>query len=283
MKQRRRLGDLYVRGKEMSFDDGSGEPVVVWLQKPNEIERDSIIRRANAAKARHHLEGQHEEGELFVSTAGSIREFLDRDGILDIVAAQELFRLRERVEAQFTEDEEGWGKDGRIKGLLEAWIGTDDEPGLAATHAEDENDPEAVRVKGEIEAFNADVDARVEEQRADVYREWDDTPEAELVLMAAREVVKRRGDEVFMREWGRQQIFYSVREPDDHHKRYFGTITEVDDLDDRIRSRLDTALSHLVVTPSEGKDLPATDSSNSSEPPSMVEVSKDSGPEAATA
>lgn len=283
MKKRRRLGDLYIRGREFTVDDGTDDPVTVWIQKMNEIERDSILRRANAAKARYTLEAGHQEGELFVATLGSIQDYLDRDGMLDVVAAEHLFRLREKIEAQFTEDEEGWGKDNKIKSLLDLWTGTDDEPGLAATHAEDENDPEALRVKGEIEAFNADVERRVDEEKEQVYREWQDMPDAELARLTAKEILKRRADEVFMREWMRQQLFHSVREVDNHHTRYFGVIAEVDDLDDRVREKLERVLNLMVVSNAEGKESRAMDSSNSSEPPSTGEISTDSGQEAASA
>lgn len=282
MKKRRRLSDLYIRGKEFSIDDGSGDPVVVWLQKPNEIDRESVLRRANAAKARYQIDSDHEEGELFVATLGSVRDFLDRDGMLDIAAAEQLFRLRERIEAELTEDDEGWGKDDKIKSLLDAWTGTDEEPGLAAKFAEDENDPEAVRVKGEIEAFNADVDARVDRQKSEILTDWEDLPDAELIRATAREILKRRADETFMREWSRQQVFYGVREPDDHQKRYFGTLVEVDDLDERVRAQLETTLNEMYVNASEGKDSPPTVlSSNSSGLPSEAAESKASGPDTA--
>src|SRR3982751_557763 len=194
MKQRRRLSDLYVRGKELSIDDGTGSPVVVWLQKPNEVDRESVLRRANAAKARYQLDGDHEEGELFVATFGSVREYLDRDGMLDIAGSEQLFRLRERIEAELSESDEGWGKDAKIKTLLDLWTGTDNEPGMAAKFAEDPNDPEAVRVKGEIEAFNAEVDALVEQQKSQIMHDWEDMPDLELARCTAREILKRRAD-----------------------------------------------------------------------------------------
>ena len=51
--KRRRLGDLYVRGRELAPDDGSGEPVKIWVAKLNEVDREAALRRANATKARY--------------------------------------------------------------------------------------------------------------------------------------------------------------------------------------------------------------------------------------
>lgn len=282
MKKRRRLGDLYIRGKEVSVDDGTNDPVTVWLQKLNEIERDAVLRSANSAKARYMLECEHDESELFVSTFASVREYLDRDGLLDIVIADDAVAARQRIEAQLTNDEDGWGKDNKISELLDAWTGSDETPGLAAAHAEDKDDPEAIRVKGEIEAFEADLDRQVDEERQVLLDDWGDVPDVDLARRATREILKRRADESFMREWARKQIFFCVREPDDHHRRYFETMAEVDDLDDQIRAFLDRQCNAFLVERAEGKDSPGTPASSPSSESTVEEApSEVSGPVAA--
>jgi hypothetical protein len=267
VKRRRRLGDLYVRGKEFTVDDGTGDPVTVWLQKLNELERDAVLRRASACKARYLLDAEQEETELFVGTMSSVREYVDRPGMIDIVIGEDLVKAQQRIEAQITHDENGWGKDNKIGDLIDAWTGSDDTPGFAAAFAEDENDPEALRIKGEVEAFEADVARAVEEERQRLIADCEDKPENELSRLAAHQILKRRADEEFMKEWNRQQIFYAIRELDDHHKRYFGTLQEVDDLHDYVREMLERQCSLLFVEASEGKDSPlVTNSSTSSEP-----------------
>lgn len=283
-RARRRLSDLYVRGREVEVDDGTGEPVVIWLQKMNELDRDAVLRRANTAKARYRLEAQQEEDELFVATLTSVRDFLDRDGQLAIACADELGKARQRIEEQMIHDEDGWGKDNKIQTLIDAWTGTDDTPGLAAAFAEDENDPEAVRVKEEIEAYEEDLNRAVELEHERIQLEWASVSDGDVALAATREVLNRKADEEFMREWSRQQIFHCVRYPDDHHKRYFGTLAEVDDLHDKVRQFLDDQCNDLFVSPAEGKDSPANTPSSTSSEPTVVEVrSALSGPEAATA
>jgi hypothetical protein len=284
MKKRRRLGDLYIRGREVSVDDGSENPVTIWIQKLNEIDRDAVLRRANAAKARYMLECEHDESELFVSTYASVREYLDRDGLLNIVMADDVVAARQRIEAQFTHDEKGWGKDNKILDLIEAWTGSDETPGLAAAYAEDKDDPEALRVKAEIEAFDAQVEAAVEGERVALLQQWIDATDNDLARSASREILKRRADESFMREWTRQQIFHCIRELDDHHQRYFGTIDEVDDLDDQVRAYLDRTCNALLIERSEGKDLPVIPASSTLSESTPAEVqSEASGPAAASA
>jgi hypothetical protein len=283
-RRRRRLSDLYVQGREVSVDDGTGDPVTVWLHKLNEPDRDAIIRRSSAAKARYQVEYQSEESELFVATCGQISEFLGREDMLNLVITDDLFKANQRIEEQLRHDENTWGKDDLIQGLLDAWTGDDTTPGLAAAYAEDENDPAALKVKAELDRFEDDVKRLVEEERQRLLRELEDPLDQELARLATREVLKRRADEVFMKEWNRQQIFFSVRDPDDRHKRYFETLAEVDDLDDKIRQFLEQQNAALFVSNTEGKDSPpSAASSSSSEATSVVEASASSGPEAVSA
>lgn len=282
--KRRRLADLYVRGRELTVDDGSDDPVTIWIQKLNEIERESILRRANAAKARHILECDDEGSEVFFSTYGTVRDYLDRDQMVNLVISEDLAKARQRFEAQMLDDEEGWGKDNLLQSLLDSWTGDDDNPGFAATIAEDPNDPEALKVKAELDRYEADLDGQVEKEQKRLAREWEDAPVDDIARKATRVLLDRRADETFMREWSRQQIFYSVRDPDDHHKRYFGTVAEVDDLDDQIREFLDQQCTSLFVTPTEGKESPPKpDSSTSSGTPTEAAAEAPSGPVAASA
>lgn len=272
VKRRRRLGDLYVRGKDIEIDDGTGDPVPVWLQKLNEIERDAVLRRATAAKARHRLECEHEESEMFMATLTSVVDYLDRDGMTAIVMAEPMVKARERFEEQMRHDENGWGKDDKIQTLIDAWTGTDDAPGLAAAFAEDENDPAAIKVKDEIERFEAELDHAIERETERLTREWEDMPEMELARRVAREILSRKADEAFLGEWTRQHIFHCVRETDDHAKRYFESLIEVDDLDDKVRRILDRHMNELFVDLREGKESPATPASSTLSESTVVEV-----------
>lgn len=283
--KRRRLADLYVRGKELTVDDGSNDPVVIWLQKLNEVERDSILRRANAAKARYILECDDENSEVFVGTYGTVRDFLGREQMVEVIISEDLVKARQRFEAQALEDDEGeWGKDGKLKGLIDAWTGDDDSPGLSAAHAEDPNDPEALKVKAELDRYEAWLEEATAAEAAKLGRDWEDSELDEIARKATSVHLYRRADDAFMQEWARQQIFYCVRETADHHKRYFATVAEVDDLDDQIRQFLDQQCTALFVNPTEGKDSPPTpDSSISSGTPTEAAAEQPSGPVAASA
>lgn len=282
MIKRRRLGDLYVRGKEISIDDGTDDPVVVWLQKLNEVDREAVYRRSQAAKARFLIDADDEDSDSFKSMYAGIRDYNDREGLIRIVTGEEIVKFRIRTESQVAENKESWGKDGFLQGLVDSWVGTDEEPGLARTIVEDPKDPEALRVQAELDRFESEVRDIMDAEFDRLRSEWVEATDESLWTKASHEMLKRRADEVFMAENERQALFFCVRELDDHRVRYFSSPSEIDDLADSVRLRLTGELDTLVVTAHEGKGSPETqDSSASSESPASTDET--SGREAVTA
>ena len=282
--KRRRLSDLYVRGRDVTLNDGAGDSVTVWLQKLNGVERESCLRRANAAKARFMIDADDESSDTFHATYAQVREMQDREATVGLVISEDLAKYRQRIEAELSSDEDTWGKEGYLQGLIDAWIGDDDHPGLAATQAEDPDDPEVKRVLTEIERFENEVNGRIASHADSLRKDWVDIPDEPLWRRAAHRVLELRGTDVFNREFERQQIFYAVREPDDRAKRYFGTLQELDDLDEKVLQTLLLQYSRMVVDQIEGKDSRATrPSSTSSDHSSAEEAQTDSGREAVNA
>lgn len=284
MQKRRRLSDLYVRGKEYKIDDGTDRPVKVWLHKLNAIDREACFRRASTAKARFNVDSDDEESDVFQSMYAQVREMGDADGLIAILVAEDLFKYRQSVEAELGQDEKTWGKDGYIQGLVDAWIGDDDNQGLAAVLARDAEDPEAKKVIAEINRFEKEVSDAVALESERLQKDWADTPEETLWRKSAHRILELRGNEIFNAEFERQQLFCSVREPDDHSKRYFKSLNEIDDLDEKVTEQLIKFYGLMVVDTTEGKDSRASQpSSNSSDPSSAEEAPPDSGQEAASA
>lgn len=266
--KKRRLSDLYVRGREMSVNDGEGEPIKVWVNKLNEIDRESVLRRANAAKARFMIDSDNEESEQFSAMYAESRDINSRHELILFIVSDDVNAARRRVESQIAGDEETWSKEGYLQGLVDAWIGDETNPGLAATIQEDPKDPEALRVSDELDRFEQEVRRRVDAETHTLVKDWEDVDIDILRRKATHLLLDLKSSEEFVREFQRQQIFYSIREPNDHRKRYFTTITEVDDLDEDLRKYLVEQYESLVVPPDEGKDSPPlADSSNSSEAP----------------
>lgn len=280
--RKRRLSDLYVRGKEIQIDDNTGDPVTVWLQKLNEVDRESVLRRAHAAKARFLIDADNEESDAFHAQYDKAREFGERAGLISLIVANDVAKARVRIEAQLATNEDTWGKDNYLQGLVDAWLGDDHNPGLVHTAEEDPDDPEATRVKAEINRYEAEVAEAVKAEVAAHEADWEQRTDDQCWRAAAHKLVERDGENAFSLAYQRQVLFYSVREPKDHTQRYLGTVAEVDDLDDQIRAHIIEQFNALMVPPAEGKDLRASpDSSLSSASPE--ETPESSGLEAATA
>lgn len=276
--KRRRLSDLYVRGVEVVFDDDNGPPVTVWLQKLNPIDRESCLRRAHAARARAMVESDNEDSELYQSFYGQIRLVSDDKTLIGLIVAEEVARYRQRVEAELATDEETWGKDRYLQGLVDAWLGDAGSGGLAAVRVEDPDDPEVQRVSAELDRFEDEVIKLVKAEDERLTEEWRAAPKDELWKRATRRMIELRANEAFAAEFERQQLFFSVRDPDDHSKRYFGTLQEFDDLDENVRKKLSEEYGTMTVDSIEGKDSRASQpSSNSSDHSPAGEAQPDSG------
>lgn len=282
--KQRRLSDLYIRGTALSVNDTQGAedqepPVEVWLQKLNEIDRESVVRRANAARARYMIEADDEESDVFKAMYARIREFEDRAGLVAVVISPDVIRARQRIEAEHRNDEDTWGKDDYLQGLLDAWTGDGENPGLVAVLAEDPEDPEALRVQGELDRFDVEVNVEFQAEIERLEADWTDRTDQQLWHDATAVMLERTSDEAFGREYERQQLFHAVRDPAEHAKRYFATVAEIDDLDAGLRTYLLEQYNALLVEPTEVKDSRAgQDSSDSSA--SLEEIPEPSGLEA---
>lgn len=283
MRTRRRLSDLFVRGKEVKIEDDLGEPVVIWLQKLNAVDREACLRRSNAAKARYMTGADEVEGDSYQAIYAQARSGVDHASLVAIIVAEEITKARARIEAELLADRDGWGKDNYLQGLADSWIGDDDNPGLAATFAREPDDPEALSVKAELDRYEGEVMERAKHEEERLAADWDHASDEDVWHRATRRILDSRANDVFFREFERQELFYSVRDPADHSKRYFGSLAELNDLDDKVLDQLKTAYNALVVDPSEGKDSRRSRrSSKSSDPSSEVDTPPDSGPEDAT-
>ncbi len=266
MVKRRRLGDLYQLGTEFKTDDGQGE-VTVWLQKLNPTEVDSTLRRSSAARAKYLLDAKDKESEGWQAAYADVHEFApSREILLTIALRDDLRRMRAAAEAELSAEDE-WSKDDRLQAIMDAWEGTTEgaqdggeQTPLKEVHLlKDESDPrwgESQQVWAELQKFNTAVEKIVLANRDNLFHDWSDVPDEELVEKAVEKIIDEQATGAMLMEYETQELFYAVREPDDHSKRYFGTRDEVVALSDTMRSLALARYRLLMVDHQEGKDLP---------------------------
>lgn len=282
--KKRRLVDLYQVGKSVVFDDGEGE-IEVWLHKPNDIEQEAMFRRAQAERIKFLRHGRDETSDEFLEAYETIQGFDDEDLIIDISLLEEINKIRSRVEAQITTDEDGeWGKDDYYQSLVDKWIGDADNRGLKDDYAVDPEDPEALECLKELDRYNEEVRLAVEVEVDALRTDAKKRPFEQVMADAARQQMKQSSDARFMKEYKRQFLFFAARDPERKQDKYFTSIEEMDICSDPVRQRLYVEINDFMLEVTEGKGSPATpDGSPPSEQPATEEASQDFGHEEAPA
>lgn len=274
MVKKRRLSDLYVVGKELVFDDGSGEPLTIWLQKLNPMEHEAAMRRAAGARSRI-MSGKHEvELEMAQDEAASF----GRVGWIEYLTSDALGKKLHSLEAELAAEEE-WSKDDYYQGLKDAW-----EASLEQALVEDPDDMSALKVQEELNRFREQLEKRVEGERERITADYETKEDDDLERRVVDRLIGTRADVAWLTEFRKCEIWLAARDADDHHAKYFESREEVDQLSQQVLVRLMHEYQDLGVDPLEGKASGATpDSSPSSASPETEGTDVPSGLVAATA
>lgn len=278
---RRRLSDLYRKGRELTFDDGEG-PVIVWLAKVSPVDEEEVVRKANAKRARLLTYRSDPDSEEFLSALNDAYDFGDRALLVEYLIQPDLRKRTQALEAELADAEE-WSKDSYLQGLRDAWEGDDDSPGLKDRYAADPEDQEAGRVLAELKRFRDQVNDRLDPELDELRHGYDDEPDHKLRERFAIRFLETRADLAWVSEYRRAQLYLAVRDAKQRKVRYFENRAELDSIEDEILLPLIDAYEGLMVEIQEGKvSRPTPDSSPSSAPPAEAGTEPSSGPTAAT-
>lgn len=268
---KRRLTDLYQIGKEITFDDGSGEPVAVYVRKLNPIDQETAIRKANAARARVYATGRDIESDEYAELLSQAIEIGTREDLIAYLIQGRLAEFTEAKEAELAAEEE-WAEDSYLEGLREAWEGT-----LQERYLIDKEDSEARHVYEELQRFAGLVTPYLEDEKAALEQLYVDKDLAELRELVADQLVTISADIAWVREYRKCELWLATRDPETKG-RYFESRDEVDQLPAEVHNRLMEEYQSLNVSVPEGKDSRATDdSSPSSAPPEQEAITQSSG------
>lgn len=269
--KKRRLEDLYVRGRELSIDDGSGDPVTVWLQKLNPLEHEKAIRRSGAARAQVLLAARDQDSEEWGEAYADVRDLGDRTILVEYLIADDVVKTRDSKEAELSFGEE-WTKDNFLQGLRDAWEGDGNGSGLKERFAVDPNDEEAHKVFVELKRFSDLVDAEAEPEIERLRRDYADISEQELQDKALGRFIELRAGLAWLREFRHSEAYFATRDIDDHRRYYFTERQQVDVLSPEVFNEISVAYQQLMVESAEGKDSPRTPSSSPSSEPQNAAV-----------
>jgi hypothetical protein len=250
--KRRRLTDLYLLGKEIVVNDDSGnDPISLWLSKLSPVEQRDAAEQATKARARilaikNSPEASADrliyEDQLFELGLD------DRSAWIEFLAASKLQEAELSNEERIGSEGE-WAENDYLKSLQEAW-----NSGLSDKWIADPEDDEAKTVYTELRRFADIVVEATSAEREAIIAEFEGIPDEDLKRKAINRIIESESDFAWMNEFAHWQVYYAVREVEDHSKRYFESREEVDYLDNRILTELVRHYREMTVDSIEGKD-----------------------------
>lgn len=282
MVKRRKLSDLYQRGKLVVFDDGTEIPedeeaAAVYIKKLNSIESEKALRMANAEKAKIMAASRDPQSEIYLSTMNDIDTKGGREDWIRDLAEDKAGRLLPQIEDELGAEEE-WSKNDYLQGLMDSW-----ENGLRDQHVT-EPDEDSERVWAEIQRFNNLVQNRFEGELERFKKDFDTKTDDQLRDLLIKQLIDRRADFSWLREYRRAELLFAVRDPEEHAKPYFASMEDLNEISNEIFIRLVQEYQLLNVDILEGKGLPQTAaSSETSEQPEPQATEVSSGPVAVKA
>lgn len=272
----RRLSDLYVIGAPVVFDDGEGDPIEVWLQKISPLDHETALRRANLIRAR--VLARHADQSTDYEIARLEAEEMTAEDRISYLVMDAVSKKIPAYEAEAS-SEEPWSKDGYLQGLRDAWS-----DGLDERYQKDPEDPDALNVFNEMNKFMAIIEKRVEGEKVNLKREFEEKDEAWVLEQVTSKFLDGKADTAWLNEFRRAEIWLATREANNHRKHYFEKRDELDEVSQEVLVRLLNEYRALSVDATEGKDSAAQDSSSDlSESPENQETQTPSGLQAAEA
>lgn len=245
----KKLFDLYVTGTTYTITDGSIEETV-WLQKLNQHEAEIAYRKANAKRAAYMISKKYDEqNENTLAVRGEYDLlFESRETMIDYLGNEAVGRAYEAKEAELAATDE-WSKDGLYQGMLDAWR---DEMG--ERYARDPEDPEAKALFEEMKRFTEQLEGVLQdvkdEETAHMER-WDDQKIEDALL---DKLMLTEADSVWLGEYKMWELYFAVREADNHANRYFDDREQLNLLSLDVQVGLMQAYMALTVDIIEGKD-----------------------------
>lgn len=305
-----RLSDLRKTAKKVTIHDvardDNGDVIVdpggspvradieVWVVKLNDVDYDKATTAADAAKARAMIGRNDHDSDEWLAHYGSALEMGDDpDRLIEFLAAWHIGEQGPLIEARLALDEEGeWGKDNYLQGLFDAWLGSDDQPGLDVIYVQKDDDPDtldadavtqleqAIKVHDEIARYQAQVEERRAYEKERFAREHESSSLDSLRVSVTEKYLQVQAEEVWYAAYQRHRTYLSTRRLDNRSKRYFESFAEFLDTDASVRQELLDAYESFAVEGAAGKESPVPQSSSpQSGSPGEEGTSPSSGPQ----
>lgn len=232
------LSDLFETGTLIKLSLGEDAEIELWLEKPATVQQDDAINKAKAKRARVMVAHRDEKSDEFVALDAEMKG-MSRDALTDqlLQIKDDDFRKQATSEVLYGDQGTDWGEQGEdYIDLLDAVNQriieirehndslTEDDSHLIILAGKDE---ELLRLEEVSKKFGAEVDER---------RQVLADGETALLGNAETEELRERVHEsrveldahlAWFQEYRMRMLYYSVRYPGKHEKRYFDNMDQL--------------------------------------------------------
>lgn len=257
---RKHLSDLYRRGIDWTVEDEfTGDSVEVYIKKLNPLETKEAREKGNAARARVLMRRNDRESEEWLNAYSEVFD-MSVETRVDKCITLEAMQKRAQVEAELAmADDSEWAKDDYLEGLREAW--EDLKNIFVDPEIPDDEKKEAQGVYDELNRFADEVDKVVEIELKALRQPFEHLGEEALIEKAVAAVFEETAYLAWMEKYYYYRTFFSTREREDHKKKTFSSVREVEELEPEVYQQLVKGYKEVELNDLEVKDLEQTPTS----------------------
>lgn len=278
--KKRRLGDLFHVGHKVEIDDGFGDPIELYMRRPNPFEHEEALRDGNSARARIALKMRDPKTEDYDILEADIVAIGNMEARRKFLVEEQRQDLMTRAYGELSELPE-W-KDEKL--ILETqqnvnkW--TNAEPALDEEHEDWDDFQRALGVLGDFEKA---LEEKTETLSGDALVKLREEDDGEITERCRRILIDRAAGLHFFRDYRISCLYYGTRDPEERVSRYFTSKMEIRELPYEVQTKLLAEYDKLDLPREEVKNLPsAVPSLEESAQPEQLETSEFSGQEVAT-
>lgn len=257
---RKHLSDLYRRGIDWTIkDEKTGDEVEVYIKKLNPLENKEAREKGNAARARILMRRNDRDSDEWLNVYSEVFDMSDEVRI-DKCISMKATQKRAQVEAELAmADDSEWAKDDYLEGLREAW--EDLRAEFVDPEIPNDEKKEAIRVFEELNRFANEVDKVLENEVKALRLPYENMDQDDLMEKTVAAVFEETAYLAWMEKYYYYRAFYSTREREDHKKKHFASVREVEELEPQVYQQLVTGYKEVELSDLEVKDLEQTPTS----------------------
>lgn len=245
---RARLINLYNIGKEIQLSDDEGE-FTVWVQRITDAQENEAVKKSKIVRAPIVALKRDKTNPERLEYLETLEDWhlADIDSMINILINPKVQEALESNMSRIAEEDE-WAKDDYLITLQEAY-----NSGMKELHLLEPDDKEAARIHDELMRYTKQVEDATEHDRKEYTLEMLEKDPAVIQDQVIDIVINSTANAVQQEEFYRWQVYFSVRDPQDHNKLVFASREDIDLLSQENYQKLRDAYDDIKIEGLEGK------------------------------